>query len=91
MPTGRVSFKAVRDDRKEERRANKTWEELDGPRRDHTQWSKSDSERQIYDITYMWNLYKLYKWTYLQNRNKLIDLENKLMVTKGDSERVGEE
>jgi len=37
MPTGRVSFKAVQDDRKEERRANKTWEQLDGPRGDHTQ------------------------------------------------------
>ena len=35
--------------------------------------SKSDRERQIYDITYMWNLKKLYKWTYLQNRNRLTD------------------
>ena len=26
---------------------------------------------------------KWYKWTYLQNRNRLTDLENKLMVTKG--------
>ena len=24
-----------------------------------------------------------YKWTYLQNRNRLIEIENKLMVTKG--------
>ena len=30
---------------------------------------------------------KWYKWTYLQNRNRLTDLENKLMVTKG--EKVG--
>ena len=37
MPTGRVSFKAVQDDRKEEKRANKTWEQLDGPRGDYTQ------------------------------------------------------
>ena len=29
---------------------------MDGPR-DHTEWSKSDRERQhITDITYMWNL-----------------------------------
>ena len=29
---------------------------MDGPRDYHTQWSKSDGERQIsYDITYMWN------------------------------------
>ena len=27
---------------------------------------------------------KGYKWTYLQNRNRLRDFENKLMVTKGD-------
>ena len=25
------------------------------------------------------------KWTYSQNRNKLTDVENKLMVTKGES------
>ena len=48
--------------------------------------SKSDGERQIiYDFTYIWNLKKRYKWTYLQNRNRHTDLENKLMVTKGDS------
>ena len=30
---------------------------MDGPRDYHTEWSKSDRERQIlYDITYMWNL-----------------------------------
>ena len=31
---------------------------MDGPRDYHTKRSKSDSERQIYDITYMWNLKK---------------------------------
>ena len=62
---------------------------MNGPRDYHTKWSKSDRERQIlYDITYMWNLKKWYKWTYLQNRNRLTDLENKFMVTKG--ERWGE-
>ena len=30
---------------------------MDGPRDDHTKWSKSERESQIpYDITYMWNL-----------------------------------
>ena len=42
-------------------------------------------ERQSYDITYMWNLDKLYKWTYLENRNRPTDIENKPMVTKGES------
>ena len=42
-------------------------------------------ERQIsYDITYTWNLKKRYVLTYLQNRNRLIDTENKFVVTKGD-------
>ena len=36
-----------------------------------------------YDITYMWNLKKSYKWTYLQNRSRITDVENKLMVTGG--------
>ena len=32
---------------------------MDGPRDYHTEWSKSDRERQIsYDITHIWNLIK---------------------------------
>ena len=56
----------------------------DGPRDCHTEWSKPDRERQIpYAIAYMWTLKKGYKWTYLQNRNRVTDVENKLMVTRG--------
>ena len=56
---------------------------MDEPRDYHTKWSKSDRERQIaFDITYMWNLKKWCKWTYLQNRNR--DVENKFMVAKGE-------
>ena len=29
---------------------------------------------------------KKYKWTYLQNRNRLTDIENNFMVTKGEVE-----
>ena len=57
---------------------------MEGPGDYHTKWSKSERERQIYAIAYMWNLKKWYKWTYLQNRNGLTDLENKPMVTKGE-------
>ena len=33
---------------------------MDGPRDDHTKWSKSERERQIsYDVAYMWNLKKM--------------------------------
>ena len=57
---------------------------MNGPRDYHTEWSKSDREGQIlYDITYMWNLKNWYKWTYLQNRNRVTDVENNLMVTGG--------
>ena len=34
-------------------------------------------ERQVYDITHMWNLKKQHKWTYIQHRNRLTDIENK--------------
>ena len=52
------------------------------PRDYHT---KSDRERKIpYDDTYMWNLKKWYKGTYVQCKKWLIDIENKLMTTKGE-------
>ena len=55
------------------------------PRDYHTS-EVSQTERDKYCITYMWNLKKKkrYKWTYLQNRNRLTDIENKRMVTKGE-------
>ena len=43
-----------------------------------------------YDINYMWNLTKWYKWTYSQGRNRLTDIGNKLMVTKKEREWEGE-
>ena len=55
----------------------------DGPRVCHTQWSKSEREKQIsYINTYMWNLEKWYRWTGLQGRNRDTDVENKRMDTK---------
>ena len=63
---------------------------MSGPRDYHIKCSQSESEKQIsYGITYMWNLKKGYKLTYLQNRNRLIDIENKLMVAQGDSRERG--
>ena len=43
---------------------------------------KSERKRQIYNIAYMCNLKYSAKWTYLQNKNKVIDVENKLINTK---------
>ena len=31
-------------------------EDVDGPRECHTEWSKSEREKQIYINAYMWNL-----------------------------------
>ena len=60
----------------------------DVPRGYHTKWSKLEREGEIlYGITYMWNL-KCDTNNYLQNRNRLTDIENQLMITKG--ERAGE-
>ena len=46
---------------------------------------KEVREGQIsYDMAYIWNLFskKVYKWTYLQHRNRATNVENKLMATK---------
>ena len=55
---------------------------MDGLRDYHTKWYKSEK-----DIIW-YHLYAesktLYKWMYLQNRNRPVDIENKLMVTKGE-------
>ena len=51
----------------------------------HTKWNQSD--RQVpYDTAYMWDL-KWHKWTDLWDGNWPTDIENKLMVTRG--ERAG--
>ena len=57
---------------------------MDGPRVYQTKWSKLERKRQIpRDITLHVESKIWYKWTYLQNRSKLTDIENKFMVTKG--------
>ena len=45
-------------------------------------------ERQIYDITYMWNLEKRFKWAYLQNRNRVTDVKKIIYGYQG--EKAGE-
>ena len=56
---------------------------MDGPRECCTEWTKSEKEKQVsYINAYMWNLAKWYRWTYLQNRNRDTDVENKCMDTK---------
>ena len=58
--------------------------DVDGSRDCHTEWSKTEREKQIsYINAYMWNLEKWYIWTGLQGRNWDTDVENKRMDTKG--------
>ena len=62
---------------------------MDRPRDYYTKWSMSGREREISnDIIYMCNR-KKYKLSYLQNRNRLTDIENKLVVTKQEREEEG--
>ena len=57
---------------------------MDIPRDYHTKWSKPDRERQIpYDTASMGNLKKDANNLHTK-RNRLEDIENKLMVTTGD-------
>ena len=64
---------------------NAIYKNMNGPKDCHTEWSKSDTQRQMsYDTTYMWNPIKEgYRWTYLQNRIRVTDVENKFMATMG--------
>ena len=64
------------------KRNNAICSNMDGPREIITLSEVSQRERQIsYDITYMWNLKYEHKLIYL--RNRLTDIENRLMVSKG--------
>ena len=48
--------------------------------------SEISQTRRMHNTAYMWNLKKKwYKWIYLQNRNRVTDVENKLMVTSRGS------
>ena len=59
--------------------------------KNHTKWSEPDRERSIsYDITLMWNLKEWYKWPYVLKGNRCTDIENMLLVTKGERWREGQ-
>ena len=48
------------------------------------------SRTQLERLTYTYVEYKIWhKWTYLQNRNRLKDIENKLMITKVEVGSMG--
>ena len=55
----------------------------------YTEWSKSEREKHnSYIKAYIWNLENWYWWTYLQDRRKNEDLQNRLWTQWG-KERMG--
>ena len=66
---------------------------VDEPKACYTEWSKSEKEKQIlYINAYIWNLEKLYWWTYFQGRNRETDIDNGFVDTvregEGQIERI---
>ena len=60
--------------------------EVDKPRACCSEWNKSEREKIQNIDAYTWNLEKLYWWTYFQDRNRDIDIENRLTDTVGAGE-----
>ena len=63
---------------------NATCSNIDGPRDYYTKWNKSKKNIRWYHLYVEFK--KVIKLTYFKNRNQVIGIENKLMVTKGDKE-----
>ena len=59
--------------------------DVNEPRDCHTEWIKSEREKQISYINRytMWNLENRYRWTCLQSGNRDTDIENKCVDIKG--------
>ena len=54
---------------------------MNGPRDCHTEWSKSEREREIWYCLYVESK-KGYKWAHLQNRDRVTGVKNQLKVTR---------
>ena len=60
---------------------------MDEPRACYTEWSNSERKKQIMYINpYIWNLEKWNQWTYLQGKNRDVDVDNRLVDTVGEEE-----
>ena len=53
-------------------------------RSEKRKWQEEKTVNEKFAIHLYVESKKWYKWTYLQNRNRVTDAENKLMVTKGE-------
>ena len=58
---------------------------MDGSREYHTKWSKSERDK-CYMISLTCVIWKIIQMNVYTKRNRLTDIENKLMVTKGERE-----
>ena len=47
----------------------------------------NQTEKDKYYILNNWNLKKGYRWIYLQKINRIMDVEDKFMVTRGNKHR----
>ena len=69
-----------------------TWMDLEIIILSEVSRTEKDKYHMILLIWGIWNFKKRYKWTYLPNRKRLTDIENKLMVSKGEAaEGINEE
>ena len=62
--------------------SNSICSKMDGPRDFHTMWSKSEKDK-YHMISHMHNLKYDNKQTYLWNRKRITDIENRLVIAKG--------
>ena len=56
----------------------------------HVEWSKSEREKQIYINACIWNLERMYWWSYLQGSNGDADIEDRHMDKSRGEEGEGE-
>ena len=60
---------------------NAIYSNMDGPRESHTKWRKSEKDKH-HMTSFTCGIW--HKWTYLRNRNRLTDAENRCVVAKGE-------
>ena len=65
------------------KRINAICSNVDGPRECHTEWNKLEKDK--YHMTYLYVESKIWhKSTYLENRDRLTDTENRLVVVEAE-------
>ena len=60
---------------------------MDGPRDYYTLWNKSEKADTVW--YHLYEESKKYRWMYMQNGNRLTDIESKFMIAKSGSNKLG--